>query len=88
MKISAIPHTNGIVSPTMTFVAADPLCPPMRVFLDGIDISDVTMEVHGPRQPYLELAGWATVWIKPMIVNGQPLLETKTGMIKWEPVNL
>jgi len=44
------------------------------------------MEIHGPRQPYIELMGWVKIWIKPHHVDGKPLLDTRLGMVKWEPI--
>lgn len=88
MMIPAILNTNGIVSLTKTFVASDPMCPAMRVFLDGVDVSKNAMVIHGPIYPGVERAGWVKFWIKPHMVDEQPLLETKVGLVRWEPIEL
>lgn len=83
----AILKTNGVLSLMRTYTAADPTCPAMRIFLDGVDVSSGAMEIYGPVYPHVEMFGWAKIWIKPFLTDeGKPVLETTNGLVKWEPV--
>ncbi len=86
MMTPAILNTNGVVSTMTTFIASDPRCPAMRIFLDDEDVSRDAMEIFAPRQPYIGMIGWVKVWLRPFEIDGKPILQTRPGVVKWEPV--